>query len=351
MEAIYYHEAYYLLPEGCSNFDDFYKILKTTPLPAEFSLLQMHENYEISGPVQKGVSFAPYFIDGYNQNTEAVIIENIDEVYPADIEVLSQEEYNSRLRQAIEEHCPGCIFYKPLSKNIRSLNGHFDEISLDKVCFIRQETKPSPNYFLSSLRFLSGYWNDHRSPDSESAESTAWSLNNWMKLKYEKAELSDKEENTVMLYHKKDFFIKSLTLLINTYVDTWVYNVKRRIKSSDEAPVSENEILEIISEKNSEKLRKACKKYGISIGILEFENGSIEEIQSSLNSPVKRNLFYPLITKEDKIYYIFTDTPNNLKALHLRHPMLSKKQAKVKVYSQYGNKEYEINRYMPSIQI
>ncbi len=351
MDAIYYKEHYYLLPEKYENFNSFFEDLKNSSFPVEIFTYEMHENYEIKGPINKGISFAPYFIDGYNLNTQSVIIENINEVYPADIEILTQEEYNIRLRNVIEEHCPGCIFYKPLSKNVRSLNGHFDEISLDKLCFIRQETKPSPNYFLSSLRGLGGYWYYHQSPDGTTGDSIAWSINNWLKLKYDKAEYSNDEDNTLILTHKNDFFIKVLTALLNKYVDTWISNVKLRIRSSDDSQISENDILDVISPKNNEKLRKSCKKYGISIGILEFDKEAEEEIEASLSEPTRHNLFHPILKKENKIYYILTDTPVNLKALHFRHPMLSTKNAKITVYSQYGIKEYNITRYMPSFSI
>lgn len=351
MNALYYREHYYLLPEKHESFDSFIEELKNSQFPAEIFTYEMHENYELKGPVNKGISFAPYFIDGYNVNTQSIIIENINEVYPADIEVISQDEYNARLRKVIEEYCPGCIFYKPLSKNVRSLNGHFDEISLDKLCFVRQEQKPSPNYFLSFLRALGGYWYYHESPDGTTADSIARSINNWLKLKYDKAEYSSNEDNTLILTHKKDFFIKVLTALINEYTATWITTTKLRIKSSDESEITENDILDIISSKNAEKLRKSCKKYGISIGILEFDKEAKEEIETALSDPTRHNLFYPIFKKENKIYYIFTDTPINLKMLHFRHPMLQIKNAKVTIYSQYGVKEYKITRYMPSFSI
>lgn len=347
MDAVYYHEHYYLLPDGYESFDSFYAHLKSSSLPAEFFMFEMHENYQINGPIQKGVSFAPYFIDGYNINKQSVIIDNINEVYQADIEVLTQEEYNTRLRSAIEEFCPGCIFYKPLSKNIRSLNGHFDEISLDKLCFIRQETKPSPRYFIQMLRFFGGYWTDHGVIDGKDGERMIFEFKERFYIKYDKAEYSAEDSNLLILTHKKDLLVKLLTNAINTYIDSWMYKTKLRISDRDQTPVTEEDILDVIYAKKGDTFRKDCKKYGISIGVLEFAPGSAEEITAALSYETKHNLFYPILKLEDKIYYLMTDTPVCLKALHHRHPMLQTKNAKITVYSQYGIKEYTVCRYMP----
>ena len=104
-KAIYYREHYYKLPDGV-DFDAF-----KAGLPSEVELTELCENYGQTGPRDLGISLAPYFISGYSKGAEKVKIDVPYEVYPVDVEILTQEEYNTRLREVMCEHCPGCKGY------------------------------------------------------------------------------------------------------------------------------------------------------------------------------------------------------------------------------------------------
>ena len=338
-KAIYYREHYYRLPEGM-NFDTFKK-----NLPAEIELFELCENYGQKGPRDLGISLAPYFISGYEKAAEKVQIDVPGEVYPVDVEILTQEEYNARLREVICEHCPGCKGYKPLSNNVRSLNGHFGEITLDKICFYRWETKPSPRFFRENLWWCGGFWR-HFSPLENTPEWILNDINSRFHMKYESGEFSSENKSLFIVKHKKDFFLSVLTQILSEYIESWLYYTEFRLKDSDETAFTEDYVLSLLTESKIEKFRKECKKYGISLGVLEFPECARAEIEMSLAEHVKHNLFYPVCRAEGKTYYILTDTPVALKELYFRFPMLEHHGAAVIVYSQSDTRKYIIDRKM-----
>ena len=90
--ALYYREQYYLLPEPYATVEEFLTALG--PFPAEVTLRSLKEDHEIRGMVQKGVCIAPYFYRDYGFPQEVVRIEHPEKVYPAEVELLTQAEYN-----------------------------------------------------------------------------------------------------------------------------------------------------------------------------------------------------------------------------------------------------------------
>ena len=348
MNAIYYREHYYLIPQEYDRSDVFLNDIVTMSSPCEFELIELLEDHNIRERLQKGVSITPYFICGYSDEPQKVMIESPSEVYPAEVEILTQDEYNIRLREVVTEYCPGCMRYKPLTKNVCSLNGHFEEITLDKVCFFRQETKPSPRCFHEMLMFLGGFWN-HFPPENRSEEMICEDIKSRFYMKWDNAEFSESDGNMLLVSHKTDFFLSVLTAVLSEYIESWLYFTKFRIKDSDARIITEDDILSVISEQNAESFRKSCKKYGVSIGILEYPEEVSKEIERSLSDPIKHNMFYPLYRTAGKTYYLLTDTSNCLKMLHFRYPMLEKHGVKITVYSQSDVKKYEISRYMKRV--
>ena len=338
-KAIYYREHYYKLPEGV-ELEDF-----KSKLPCEVELLELCENYRQRSHRDLGISLAPYFISGYAKEKEKVQIDFPDEVYPVDVEILTQEEYNARLREVICEYCPGCRNYKPLSKNVMSLNGHFDEITLDKICFFRWETKPSPRFFREMLWFLGGGCR-HFVPLERTPESILESLKSRFYIKYDSGKFSEENKNVFVVTHKKDFFISVLTRILTEYIESWLDYTEFRLKDEDESVFAEEDVLALLTEAKMEKFRKECKKYGVSLGVLEFPESAREEIERSLADVVKHNLFYPVCRAQGKTYYVMTDTPVAMKALYFRFPMLEHHSATVTVYSQADTRKYKIDREM-----
>ncbi|MBQ8449074.1 MAG: hypothetical protein IJX27_09135 [Clostridia bacterium] len=338
-KAIYYREHYYKLPDGV-DFDAF-----KAGLPSEVELTELCENYGQTGPRDLGISLAPYFISGYSKGAEKVKIDVPYEVYPVDVEILTQEEYNTRLREVMCEHCPGCKGYKPLSNNVRSLNGHFDEITLDKICFYRWETNPSPRFFRHMLWWCGGFWR-HFSPLKNTPEWILNDIKSRFHMKYESGEFSAENKNLFVVTHKKDFFLSVLTRIYSEYIESWLDYTEFRLKDSDETTFTEDDVQALLTEGKIEKFRKECKKYGVSLAILEFPESEREEIERSFAEPVKHNLFYPVCRADGKTYYIMTDTPVAMKELYFRFPMLEHYGATVTVYSQADTRTYTIGREM-----
>ncbi len=338
-KAIYYREHYYRLPESI-DFDAF-----KAGLPAEVELFELCENYGQKGPRDLGISLAPYFISGYEKAPEKVRIDAPDEVYPVDVIILTQEEYNAHLRNVICEYCPGCKGYKPLSNNVRSLNGHFGEITLDKICFYRWETNPSPRFFLEKLRWCGGFWR-HFSPLENTPEWILNDIKSRFYIKYDSGEFSAENKNLFIVKHKKDFFLSVLTRIYSEYIESWLYYTEFRLKDSDETVFTEKDVQALLQEEKIEKFRKECKKYGVSLGVLEFPENARAEIECSLAEQVKHNLFYAVCRAEGKTYYMLTDTPVALKELYFRFPMLEHHGATVTVYSQTDTRKYTISREM-----
>jgi len=338
-KAIYYREHYYRLPEGV-DFDAF-----RASLPAEVELLELCENYGQRSHRDIGISLAPYFISGYEKAPEKVKIDAPDEVYSVDVVILTQDKYNARLREVICEYCPGCRNYKPLSKNVMSLNGHFEEITLDKICFYRWETKPSPRVFRHMLWWCGGFWK-HFPPLEQTPEWLLNDIKSRFHMKYESGEFSAENKNLFVVTHKKDFFLSVLTKIYSEYIESWLDYTEFRLKEKDESEFTEEDILALLTEAKIEKFRKECKKYGVSLAVLEFPECARAEIERSLAEHVKHNLIYPVCRADGKTYYMLTDTPVAMKELYFRFPMLEHHGAKVTVYSQADTRKYIINREM-----
>ena len=156
-KAFYYRERYYLLPQGYSSIKELRSEMEN--MPARIRLQALSEDNHIHSNIEKGVSIAPYFYSEYGFAEEDVLIEDVSDIYPVEVELFTQAEYNECLRKVILEYCPGCLRYKPISDRVQSLNGHFEEISLNAVCFFRQNSKPSPRVFRRNLFGLGGLWN------------------------------------------------------------------------------------------------------------------------------------------------------------------------------------------------
>lgn len=120
--AFFYKNAHYLLPEGCKDFADFQKHFcdgKT------FSTIRLFEKK----------CQAPYFVI---ENSEIQKVSITEKVYDAGVYLMSQKEYNKFLRLAVEEKCGNCPNFGTLTENDNSLDGHHEEISLEKVCYFKE---------------------------------------------------------------------------------------------------------------------------------------------------------------------------------------------------------------------
>ena len=158
-QAFFWHDNYYLLPDGLSSVEE---LLSSVDGKKPIEVRRLTENnYIASYTIEKGVCIAPYFYSEYGYEASEITIEDASDVFPVEVELFTQAEYNDRLREVVLNYCPGCLGYKPLSPRVQSLNGHFEEISLNSVCFYRQISKPSPRNFRWGMFSIGGSWKHH----------------------------------------------------------------------------------------------------------------------------------------------------------------------------------------------
>ena len=142
VNAIYYQDAYLLLPPELPEFGAFLADLRSRALPATYRLLPLLEDNRVRhSHFSRGMCMAPCFLSGYRDEPLSVRIADPSAVYPVQVELLTQEEYNARLCTVVRECCPGCKNYTPISGDEASHAGHHEEISLNGVCSFRWETR------------------------------------------------------------------------------------------------------------------------------------------------------------------------------------------------------------------
>lgn len=127
-QAFFYNGRYFLLPEDCRTTDDV--ILNHTD----------YRSFPVKELTQKHC-LAPYFLSESVKETK-LRLKREALIYPCEVELLSLNEYNARLRQAVAARCPGCPRFGTLTEDDASLEGHHEEITLDGCCFIRQVFEP-----------------------------------------------------------------------------------------------------------------------------------------------------------------------------------------------------------------
>ena len=350
--AFYYEDNYYLLPSTFTNYYSFLNTLQQEILPTELDVIPLKEDHGVRNfSVIKGRSMAPYFLRGYHDDPCRIVITNTDNIFPVQAEVYSQEEYNTKLRELILKTCQGCLRYKPLSNRVQSLNGHFEELSLDGVCLFRQETKPSPRVFRDHLFSFGGFYM-HFNYFNNSAEEMSDNLKTWFYLRYSKAELIDgaAHKELILTGRKNELLTPIVTTAISAYLDSitnHAYTIQYVNPITDIPEWFDN----VISEDQKSAFQKECKKYGVSLGVLEYDSGVAEKIRKSLQPLVDHFWMFPLFQTEGKEYYLLADTPSVLKELRYRSPMLQAYHTRIGIYGQYGNKSYDISFDMPSVEL
>lgn len=218
-KAVFCSNIYFLLPPEYEDFNAFKSAVAAAPKPFELKAVVLRENHGIPNRgVEKGVSMAPFFLTGYHDAPSLLQIQDAENMYPAEVELLSQEEYNARLRDLVTNYCPGCTRFKPLSNRVQSLNGHFEEIALDGFCAYRVETKPSPRCF-RELLFSFGYFWKTFSYAENSAEELCQNLKEKLYLRLNKPQLLEQDGQKTWTGRAKTAFDAMVTEIVAHYVD------------------------------------------------------------------------------------------------------------------------------------
>lgn len=349
-QGFYCVGQYALLPEGFSDFSEFRDWLMTQHFPLVVEAVCLHENnHDRSWPQEKGLCLAPYFLTGYADEPTYLTIPSPYAVYPAEVERMDQKTYNNRLRQIINEKCPGCTRFKPLSNRDISLNGHFTEMTLDGTCAFRCECKPFPRELREMMRYCLGSFRDYGAPEDyvPSAERVADAIKTWLYIKLNTC-AADKLEDGRTCYtvsHKKDEFID---LVLMAFGEVIKYNAPDKYaivdpgnKIPDQATVDR-----WLSPENREKFEKAAKKYGFGIGYLHYLRQAESPVWMTLRSFASEGLFYPLFRNDRGVCILICDIHRTLDRLRYHAPLLETCGTVIDVYSAYERSAYTVSREM-----
>ena len=91
--GLYYREQYYLLPDEFSSVEELKQSIVVVPKKVRLKMLT--ENNRIPSMIQKGVCIAPFFYSEYGFTEATVEIESTSEIYPVEISLFTQKEYNT----------------------------------------------------------------------------------------------------------------------------------------------------------------------------------------------------------------------------------------------------------------
>lgn len=346
--AVYYQDLYLLLPEEYPDFTVFQEFLRNAQLPVDVKMVVLRENHKVPcWTVFKGESIAPYFLTGYHDEPSLVRFTDSEGIYPVQVELMDQDTYNARLREVINDFCPGCKRFKPLTNRVQSLNGHHEEIALNSVCFYRYEENPSPRVFHDLLFSFGGFFirsNYAKLNAEEMKERLAW---NYLRYKSYTLEERDGEKFLTLECKKGELLSPIVTQFVGKYVEEVADEHYHMVLKTPFA-CSAEDLETILQEDKREAFQKECKKYGVSIGILEFDPKASEEVLRSLEALTEHYYMEPLVTGPGKIHYLITDTSYVLKELHYRTPLLESYGSTLTLFTQRDRRKYKINFDMPS---
>lgn len=350
--AIYYEGKYFLLPIEFDNYEMFIQHLHKETLPAQYSMIELREDHKARNfSVIKGRSMAPYFLSGYHDEFSMVTIENSENVYPVHVEVMDQIKYNAQLREVINRVCPGCLRFKPLSNRVQSLNGHFEEMTLDGVCLFRQESMPAPRCFHNHLFSFGGFFLrfDYASKNAQEMHDN---IKQWFYARYTDAQVEEHIGRKVLTLRckKNELLTPVLTVAVSKYIEK-ISDGTYHIRLAEDFSCTENLLAELLLEQNSETFRKECKKYGISLAVLEYDAQASEKVRCSLKELVDHFWIFPLLQTRGKDYYLVADTSYVLKEMRYHSPLLWAHHANVSIFGQYGNSRYQISFDMKQTQL
>ena len=345
-QALFYIGQYYLPVEET----DIHAQLDTAVKNGRFASVQAIELSEKSetepGLYELGVCIAPYFISEYLKEPETVIFEYPEEVYPVQIELLTQKEYNDRLREQVTKHCEGCRGFGSLNKNDSSLAGHFDEITLDGFCPYRWETRNSPRSFVNELESFGFFWGRYGYA-SKNADSLMDDIKYHLKLAYTSGTILDDENGrTLFLYSDKNTLIQTVLTDILADCVSKHWEEGYRIRLNSRIQINEEAVMGLLLPKKIAATRKELSKYGVMIGILEYDPTGNTSIQRFMDH-LAEECFVRILHKESgRMICLFTGR-TTLMRLRCASPVLEAYNVYVTVYDALNTVQYRICYDMP----
>ena len=210
----------------------------------------------------------------------------------------------------------------------------------------RQETKPSPRSFHHNLYSFGGFYMRFNYFD-RSATEMAENLKESLYTRYSSAALQDQEQRKLLTLGcgKKELLLPIVTGGASFYlmhITKGKYLIRLAEPITDIRAMVEN----ALSPENGETLAKECKKYGVSIGVLEYNREGKQQVFRALEDMLRHFKMFLLYEEEGKASFLLSDTSCVLAMLRYHTPIMRSLGAKIRVYSQYGNREYGIDYSM-----
>ena len=338
--AFFYRDFYYLVPDQFTSFEEFLRSVDINE-PIKVRLLTENNNMPKVG-VDKGICIAPYFYSEYGYTEAEITVCNVSEIFPVEVELFSQKDYNKKLREVILNYCPGCLKYKPISNRDNSLNGHFEEISLNSVCFYRQDVKPAPRVFRNNIFGLGGIWH-HFDPTGSPPDDVIESIKSMTYIKYDSAYFDESDPSLLHVSFKPDLFVQALSDFLSYYIAEALNFTEFRITFDSQIEINDKEINRQLSAANREAFQKNCKKYGAAFAELTYAPEFDEKITRSLES-LCQAFYSSVIWKDDsRCFLLILDECSFMKELHFRAPLFEAALSHIKIFDQYGEKQYRIS--------
>lgn len=343
-EGFFYRGLYFLLPANYQDTASFMAALHQAELPAAAMAVVLKEDSEVeSTAYELGVCIAPYFISDYLGEAEPVVIEDADDVYPVQVELLTQQEYNDRLRALVTGYCPGCRGFGGLTKNDSSLSGHFDEISLDGFCPYRWETRIAPRSFSAELDSFIHFWKRY-GYSAHSADDLLEDIKADLKLTYTSgAIMAGKGKRTLVLYSEKSTLIHTaLTDVLAHYVTAFA-DENFAIRFNGRTEITAAAIEALLTPKKLSAARKELKKYGAALAVLEYRSDCAEKIAAFTAHLADAALSTVLLDEPGRCVLLLLNEGLALARIRYNAPMLESCGATVTVHDALKTARYGVS--------
>ncbi|MGN0778421.1 MAG: DUF2695 domain-containing protein [Aristaeellaceae bacterium] len=345
-QALFCNGSYYL-PVDTSDAQAKLADAVAAGHPAVIRAVELSEYSDVPDvDYEHGVCLAPYFIADYQHAPEDIVLEYPRAVYPAQVELLTQQEYNDRLRAQVMAHCNGCRGFGGLNEHDSSLSGHFDEITLNGFCPYRWETRNRPRVFIEELEDFGLAWGRF-SYGNQDADAIMDDIEFYLRLRYTSGALVDEaDDRTLVLYAEKPTLLHTvLTDLLEKCVSLH-WQKGYHIRLNGRADISEAAVMKLLTPKKIAATRKGFSRYGVMLAVLAYDPDGDESVRMFLQTLVDEYLACVLHEASGKAICLFT-AKRALMRLRSASPMLGVYNASVTVYDAQQTVQYKVSYDMP----
>lgn len=346
-QGFFYLDTYFLLPEGYENEAAFLAAARQAQAPLKIRAVILREDSGVEyESYELGVCIAPYFICDYLKDPEEMVLDLPNEVYPAEIELLTQQQYNNRLRERVLAYCPGCRRFGSLNQSDASLSGHFDEITLNGFCAYRQETRNAPRSFHAELYNMWRSW-DNYNYASFDAEDMMGAITFHLRLPYSSAAMMiAPSERRLILYSDKSSLIQTaLTDMLSACMSqNWSNGCT--IQLNGRVDISEAAVMALLSPKKITSTRRELGRFGVKIAIIEYDPCGQDSVNLFLQTMIQENLAWVLCAEPGKVICLLT-TDYAIMRLRYASPMLQPYHTAATIYDPLKTVQYQISHDMP----